>query len=43
MLIWTIYVNGELFDLMTNDEAEDLIASWKVSKIDSERGVIEFY
>lgn len=39
---WTVYVDGELFDILTDDEAEDLVAAWKVKRIDATRGVIEF-
>ncbi len=39
---WTIYVNGELFDIMTDQEVEDVISEWKVVRIDTELGVIEF-
>ncbi len=42
VLVWTVYVQGELFDLMTNDEVEELIGAWAVKRIDSARAVIEF-
>lgn len=42
MLIWTVYVGGELFDLMTDTEVEELLEKWKVIRINSAFGVIEF-
>ena len=39
---WTVYMNGELFDVMTNEEVEEIVGAWKVLRIDTEHGVIEF-
>ncbi len=40
---WTVYVDGDLFDVMTDQEVEDLIGNWKVKNIDAELGLIEFF
>lgn len=42
MLTWTVYVDGKLFDLMTDEEVEGMIATYKIVRIDSWWGVIEF-
>lgn len=42
VLIWTVYVKGELFDLMTDDEVRELISAWDVKRIDCEHSVVEF-
>lgn len=39
---WTVYMDGRIFDIMTNEEVEEVLSVWKVHKIDTERGVIEF-
>jgi len=40
---WTVYVNDELVDIMTDQEVEVLIGNWKVKRIDAELGLIEFF
>lgn len=39
---WTVYICGKLWDIMTDEEVEDLIEVYKISRIDSERGLVEF-
>ena len=39
---WTVYVGGQLFDIMTDDEVDGVLSTWIVTKIDKDRGVIEF-
>jgi hypothetical protein len=39
---WTVYVNGELFDIMTDRDVEHLVQVYKVTEIDTERGLIVF-
>lgn len=40
--LWTVYIGGRLFDLLTDSEVEEIIQVWKVVLIDSKRGLIEF-
>ena len=35
-------MDGRLFDIMTNEEVEEVISVWPIKRIDTERGVIEF-
>ncbi len=39
---WTVYVCGQLYDIMTNEQVEELIGVWRVGRIDSASGVVEF-
>jgi|KBSSwiStaDraftv2_1062776.scaffolds.fasta_scaffold11980_4 hypothetical protein len=39
---WTVYVGGELYDIMTDEEVEGLISYLKITRIRSACGVIEF-
>lgn len=39
---WTVYLNGELFDVMTDSDVEKLIEVYVVKHIDSTIGLIEF-
>jgi hypothetical protein len=39
---WTVYLAGDLLDIMTDKEVEYLVCTWKIHRIDTERGVIEF-
>lgn len=39
---WTVYLNGALFDVMTDDQVSVLIDSYRVIRIDAVLGVIEF-
>ena len=39
---WTVYLNGALFDVMTDSEVEELIQLYDVKHIDSTIGLIEF-
>jgi hypothetical protein len=41
-LEWTVYIGGKLFDLMTDEQVEELIQTYKVILIDAKRGLIEF-
>ena len=41
-LLWTVYISGTLFDLLTDSEVEELIQVYKIILIDSRRGIIEF-
>ena len=39
---WTVYIDGVLFDIMTDSEVEELIQQFDVKVIDSDTGLIEF-
>ena len=39
---WTVYIGGRLYDIMTDEEVEELIQIWRVILIDTNRGLIEF-
>lgn len=39
---WTVYVDGRLFDIMTDAQVEELLDVFNIVRIDSERGLILF-
>lgn len=39
---WTVYIDGVLFDVMTDSEVEELIQQFDVKVINSDIGLIEF-
>lgn len=39
---WTVYVDGQLFDIMTDAQVEELLDVVNIVRIDSERGLILF-
>jgi hypothetical protein len=42
MLVWTIYVSSELFDLMTYAEVAELMRVYQYVMIDLRSKVVEF-
>ncbi len=39
---WTVYINGDLYDVMTDEEVDELMKVYKATKVDAIVGVIEF-